>query len=138
MPEQAEGPQGSGRNYVRYTTKTYTTMPDALVAAMARRRVGRNGWAVMACLCKGTFEDGTLAQRSAERLSQECGLNLNQIARGMKELRDKEIIAPVVRRGRYGRKYVDRSNYGHVAQWIGNPYLDIIVRDFSLNSTGLM
>ena len=40
-----------------------------------------------------------------------------QVTRGMAELRDKGVIAPVVRRTAAGRRVPDRSNFGHVAQY---------------------
>ena len=84
---------------------------------LVEKRVGRNGWAVMVALCRKVYADGRLGRTPAAEIAEASGLTAYQVARGMKELRDKGIIAPVTRKTAQGYRHPDRSNYGHVAQY---------------------
>ena len=103
--------------FARYPSLTYSTIPDGLMLALVSKQVGRNGWAVMVALCRKVYADGKLGRASAEEIARRSGLTRYQIARGMTELRDKNIIVPVVRKTADGFRKLDRSNYGHVAQY---------------------
>lgn len=103
--------------FARYPSCTYTTMQDGLIVELIARKVGRNGWAVMAALCHRVYCDGKLGRVSAEGLSRGFGLTPRQVAHGMAELRAKGVIVPVVRKGAGGVLVPDRSRFGHVAQY---------------------
>ena len=103
--------------FARYPSLTYSTIPEGLMLVLVRKQVGRNGWAVMVALCRKVYSDGRLGRASAEEIASRSGLTRYQIARGMAELRDKGIIVPVVRKTADGFRRLDRSNYGHVAQY---------------------
>ena len=104
-------------SFARYPSRSYTVMPDELLVELIERKVGRNGWAVMIALCHKIYADGRLGRTPAAEISERTGLTRAQIARGMMELRDKGIIAPVIRKTADGYRHPDRSNYGHVAQY---------------------
>lgn len=108
---------GPSFEYAHYQPNTFTTLPDALVDVLVDRRAGRNGWAVMTTLCKMTFVDGRFGVIAAKRVSEQTGLILAQVARGMRELRQRGIIAPVLRKNRLGYRYPDKSCCCHVAQY---------------------
>ena len=103
--------------FARYPSLTYSTIPEGLMLALLSKQVGRNGWAVMVALCRKVYADGRLGRASAEEIARRSGLTRYQIARGMTELREKNIIVPVVRKTADGFRKLDRSNYGHVAQY---------------------
>ena len=103
--------------FARYPALTFSMMPTGLVEKLVESRVGRNGWAVMVVLCRMVFADGGLGRVSAEEVSRVSGLSAYQVARGMKELRDKGVIVPVMRRTAKGYRHPDRSNFGHVARY---------------------
>lgn len=103
--------------FARYPSLTYSTIPEGLLLALVRKQVGRNGWAVMVALCCKVYADGRLGRASAEEIASRSGLSRYQISRGMTELRGKDIIVPVVRKTADGFRKLDRSNYGHVAQY---------------------
>lgn len=103
--------------FARYPSLTYSTIPEGLMLALVSKQVGRNGWAVMVALCRKVYADGRLGRASAEEIARRSGLTRYQIARGMTELREKNIIVPVVRKTADGFRKLDRSNYGHVAQY---------------------
>lgn len=84
---------------------------------LVERKVGRNGLMVMIALCGAVYADGRLGRMSSDLMSEITGLTTNQNARGMKELRDKKIITPVIRRTKEDYRHPDRSNFGHVAQY---------------------
>ncbi|MBQ9068318.1 MAG: hypothetical protein IJ131_04530 [Eggerthellaceae bacterium] len=92
-------------------------MPDGLIAALAERQVGRNGWVVMAVLCKMTHANGMLGIVSAKRVSEQAGISLAQVARGMRDLKKRGIIAPIIRKNAKGYRHPDKSSFGHVAQY---------------------
>lgn len=102
--------------YVRHESP-YATLSAGMMRLLVAKGIGRNGWAVMAALCCGVHEDRTLDRRSAAAIRSMTGLTPNQVARGMAELRDKGIIAPVTRINAVGYAHPDRSNFGHVAQY---------------------
>ena len=112
------GAVGSGKDaFARFEPLTYATVQKELTKAMVEKQVGRNGWAVMIALCHKIYADGRLGRASAEEIARRSGLTRYQIARGMTELREKNIIVPVVRKTADGFRKLDRSNYGHVAQY---------------------
>ena len=97
--------------FARYPSGSYATLQDGLVAALVARKVGRNGWAVLAAMCHKVYYDGRLGWM------RRTGLTTRQVAHGMAELRDKRVIAPVLQRGADGAWRPDRSRLGHVAQY---------------------
>ena len=112
------GEVDSGKDaFARFAPLSYATIQEELTCAMVRKQVGRNGWAVMVALCYKIYADGRLGRASADEIAGRTGLTNAQIARGMAELRNKGIIAPIERKTREGCCQPDRSNYGHVAQY---------------------
>ena len=109
----------SGRNnpFAKFSAGGYFTMPYGLVEIMAKRRVASNGWPVMAALCRRIYANGVLGRCGREEIAKLTGLTYSQIARGMSELRQKEIIVPVIRKTAEGYRHLDRSNFGHIAQY---------------------
>lgn len=103
--------------FALYAKQSFTILPDALVGVLVERQVGRNGWAVMAALCHAIFSDGRIDVMSSNEVCARTGLTKYQVARGMTELRDKGIIAPVIRTNVEGYRHPDRSNCGHVARY---------------------
>ena len=103
--------------FARYPSGSYATLQCGLVTALVARKVGRNGWGVMAAMCCKVYWDGRLGWMSSREISKRTGLSARQVAHGMAELRDKGIIAPVLRRGADGAWRPDRSRLGHVAQY---------------------
>ena len=89
---------------------------QGLVAELVARQVGRNGLVVMLALCRKVYEDGRLGRASAMGISEFTGLGLRQVERGMADLREKGVIAPVRFKDDDGRWRFDRSCGGHVAQ----------------------
>lgn len=110
------GGVGARAEFARYTASTFSTMPQAVVAAMVEKKVGRNGWTVMAVLCRTVYSDGRLGVVPADKISEYSGLTRAQVARGMSDLKESKIIEPVVRRNSKGQRRRDRSSFGHVAQ----------------------
>ncbi len=104
-------------SFARYPSRSYTVMPDGLLVEMIERKVGRNGWAVMAALGHRVYADGKLGRVPAAELSESFRLTPRQVAHGMEELRGKGVIAPVARKGADGSWAPDRSRFGHVAQY---------------------
>ena len=117
MPIRRDEIAGSSDPFARYPPTTFATVQVGLVKLMTEKKVGRNGWAVMVALCRKVYADGRLGRTPATEISEASGLTAYQVARGMKELRDKGIIAPVTRKTAQGYRHPDRSNYGHVAQY---------------------
>ena len=112
------GEIGSGKDaFARFNPLSYATIQEELTKAMARERVGRNGWAVMVALCQKIYADGRLGRASADEIARRTGLTRAQIARGMMELRNKGLIVPVIRKTAEGFRHPDRPSYGHVAQY---------------------
>ena len=103
--------------YARYQPQTYAQVPEGLQRAMVEAKVGRNGWAVMIALCRKVFADGSLGRASANEISRRCGLTRQQVARGLMDLRERGIIAPVILKDEDGVRYLDRPRFGHVAQY---------------------
>ena len=103
--------------YAHYPKRTFTTIPDGIIGALTEKQVGRNGWAVMAVLCKMVHADGRLGTVSAESIAEQSRLTLPQVARGMRDLRQRGVIAPVVLKNRRGYRHPDKSCHGHVAQY---------------------
>ena len=117
MPVDRDGVEKPSFAYAHYPAPKFTTLSDALVRAMTERQVGRNGWSVMMVLSKMTHINGSLGIVSAERISEQTGLTLAQVARGMRDLRQKKIIAPVIRKSSDGYRHPDKSSFRHVAQY---------------------
>lgn len=92
-------------------------VPQGVLAELVVRRVGRNGWAVMVALCRKLYDDGLLGRSSSEEVSAFTGLTAYQVARGMAELRQKGVIAPVIVKDADDVRRIDRSGHGHVAQY---------------------
>lgn len=105
-----------GDPFARFNPGRYTTLPEEVARVMARRRVGANGWPVMLALCRRIYADGELGTYGREDISAFTGLTYRQIARGMSELREKGIIAPVIRKVD-GYRRLDHSTHGHVARY---------------------
>lgn len=103
--------------YARFPPRTYSTIQQGLMQVLVERKVGRNGLMVMIALCAAVYADGRLGRMPSELMSEITGLTANQNARGMKELRDKRIITPIIRRTKEDYRHPDRSNFGHVAQY---------------------
>ena len=117
MPIRRDEIAGAPDPFARYPPSEFATLPMGLARLLAEKRVGRNGWAVMVALCRKVYADGRLGRTPASEIAEASGLTAYQVARGMKELRDKGIIAPVTRKTAQGYRHPDRSNYGHVAQY---------------------
>ena len=132
------GEVGPERNdFIRYPSRSFSVINDELAKAMVRKQVGRNGWAVMFALSHRTYTDGKLGRMSAAEIVERTGLTLAQVARGMAELRNKGIIVPVVRKTAEGYRHLDRSNYGHVAQYcITKDLWTIILKQTSSTDEG--
>ena len=111
------GGLGKPGSFGRYQPFSFALMPEGIVQALVDRGVGRNGWAVMAALCRRIYADGKLGRSSSVATAKFTGLSEWQVARGMTELRNKGIIVPVIKKDEDGRRWVDRSVKGHVAQY---------------------
>ena len=103
--------------YARFAPSSYATVQEKLTKAMVSAQVGRNGWPVMMALCHKIYADGRLGRASADQIARRTGLTHAQISRGMSELRGKGIVVPVIRKTKDGCRHLDRSAYGHVAQY---------------------
>lgn len=103
--------------YARFAPRSYATVQEELTKAMASAQVGRNGWPVMMALCHKIYSDGRFGRVSADQIARRTGLTHAQISRGMAELRGKGIVVPVIRKTKDGCRRLDRSAYGHVAQY---------------------
>ncbi|MBQ9069118.1 MAG: hypothetical protein IJ131_08675 [Eggerthellaceae bacterium] len=117
MPVDGTQVDPSKFGYARYPASTFTTLPEALVRALIGRQVGRNGWAVLTVLCRMVYTDGRLGTVGAEKVAETTGLTLAQVARGMRDLRQRGIIAPVIRKNARGYRHLDKPCFGHVAQY---------------------
>lgn len=102
--------------FARFNPGRYTTLPEEVARVMARRRVGANGRPVMLALSRRIYADGELGTYGREDISAFTGLTYRQIARGMSELREKGIIAPVIRKVD-GYRRLDHSTHSHVARY---------------------
>lgn len=103
--------------YARFAPRSYATVQEELTKALASAQVGRNGWPVMMALCHKIYSDGRFGRVSADQIARRTGLTHAQISRGMAELRGKGIVVPVIRKTKDGCRRLDRSAYGHVAQY---------------------
>ncbi len=103
--------------FALYAKQGFTILPDALMNILVERQVGRNGRAVMAAFCHAVFADGRIGVMSSNEVCVRTGLTKYQVARGMTDLRDKGIIAPVIRTNAEGHRHPDRSSYGRVARY---------------------
>ena len=103
--------------YARYPKGTYATIQDGLLRLLAERQVGKNGWPVAVFLCRKVFADGTIGRASSKAIQEATGLTEAQVERGMRELRDKEIIRRVTKATRAGAMVADKSMPYHVARY---------------------
>ena len=103
--------------YAHYPKLTYSVIQDGLIRVLVEKQVGRNGLAVLLCLCKTVFADGKLAPMSSDAIQRLSGLSRTQVMHGMNELRTKEILVPVARRMASGAYKPDRSMPGHICQY---------------------
>ena len=71
---------------------------------------------MMLALCRKVYDDGRLGRASATSIAEFTGLSLRQVERGMADLREKGVIAPVRFKDKDDRYRMDRSCGGHVAQ----------------------
>lgn len=94
----------------------YSTIPKSLTRLLVERQIGRNGRAVLDCLCNMTLANGVFGIKSAQNIADYTGLDKRQVARGMQELKEKGIVIQVTKENRDGKWVLDRSNAGHVAQ----------------------
>ena len=117
MPQESKPLRRGSDAFARYPNFTYATIQDGLARVLVKREVGRNGWAVMIALCRTVYYDGRLCCVGSAEISERFGLTKNQIARGMKELRSKGVIEPIVRTTAKGYRHRDRSTFGHIAQY---------------------
>ena len=79
-------------------------IPDVLIRILHEKDVGTNGMKVMLALAKHTRIDGTFYAVSAANIAKSTGMNTDQVNRGKSELKEKEIIAPIMVKDRFGRK----------------------------------
>ena len=117
MSAQALGERHGKDCFVRFPKHTYSTIQEGLARRLVKRQIGRNGWAVMVTLCRTIYSDGRLGKMSSQSIQTSTGLTDKQVSRGMKELREKGIIEPIVRTTSQGYRHRDRSNLNHVAQY---------------------
>ena len=103
--------------YVRYPKGTYATIQDGLLRFLAERQVGKNGWPVAVYLCRRVYADGRIGRASSKAIQSATGLTEAQVERGMRELRDKEIIRRMTRDTRAGAKVEDKAAPYHVARY---------------------
>ena len=116
MPAQKDGGVGEPGRFARYPPLSFSIIQQGLLVELAARQVGRNGFAVMIALCRKVYDDGRLGRASAASISEYTGLNLRQVERGMADLKERGVIAPVRVKDDDGRWREDRSCGGHVAQ----------------------
>jgi len=102
--------------YVLYEPP-YAALSPHIVQLLVQRGVGRNGWAVMLALCMGLHENRMFDRKSAQRIAELTGLTEKQVSRGMAELKEQGIIAPIVRKSKGGSFSIDRPCFGHVATY---------------------
>ena len=88
---------------IRYRAGRFATVPASLIEFLVRVKVGRNGFAVIASLCRYVKPDGTFGKISREKMSSETTLTPAQVSRGMAELKEKLVIEPVPRLSIDGR-----------------------------------
>ena len=105
------------QEYARYPKLTYSVIQDGLIRVLVEKKVGRNGLAVLLCLCKAVYADGKLGVMGSKAIQEVSGLTANQVMHGMQELRDKEIIVQVAKRMESGAMKPDRSMPSHVCQY---------------------
>lgn len=116
MPARKDGRLGEPGRFARYPPLTFSMVQQGLVSELSARQVGRNGLLVMLALCRKVYDDGRIGRASASSISEYTGLNLRQVERGMADLRERGVIAPVRFKDDEGRWRDDRSCGGHVAQ----------------------
>jgi len=116
MPARKDGVLGEPGRFARYPAQTFAMVQQGLVSELANRKMGRNGIIVMLALCRKVYDDGRLGRASAASIAEFTGLDLRQVERGMADLREKGVIAPVRFKDDDDRWRMDRSCGGHVAQ----------------------
>lgn len=88
-----------------------------LMRVMVAVNLGRNGCVVLLSLCRFVKPNGMFGKMPSRKIVEDTGMTPAQVARGMKELRDKHIIEPIPRVAFDGTTKPDRSNFGHVATY---------------------
>ena len=117
MPVDPSRLMQDAKSFARYASLAYSTVQDGITTALVQRKVGRNGWAVMVAMCRKVYGEGNVRRISAEEIAERTGLTAAQVARGMRELRERNIIVPIIRKNSKGKRSFDRSSFGHVAQY---------------------
>ncbi len=116
MPLHGSKVVNPGNPFARFNSGCYTTLPQEVAQVMTRRRVGANGWPVMLALCRRIYADGELDTYGRGDISAFTGLTYRQMVRGMSELRDKGIIAAVIRKVD-GYRRLGHSTHSHVVRY---------------------
>lgn len=78
-----------GEGFARYPKLTYSIIQEGLVVLLVDKRMGRNGWAVIVTLCRRVYADGRLGLMPAAEICKATGITVEQVHRGMGELRRK-------------------------------------------------
>jgi len=60
-------------SFARYPSRSYTVMPDGLLVELIERKVGRNGWAVMAALSHRIYD----VTANLESTGSACGVKMD-------------------------------------------------------------
>ena len=102
MPVDPSRLRQDPKNFARYPSLAYSAVQDRITTALVQRKVGRNGWAVMVAMCRKVYGDGKLGRISAEGIVERTGLTTAQVSRGMRELRERSIIVPIIRKNSKG------------------------------------
>lgn len=102
MPVDPSRLRQDAKSFARYLSLEYSTVQDGITTVLVQRKVGRNGWAVMVAMCRKVYGDGKLGRISAEEIVERTGLTTAQVTRGMRELRERSIIVPIIRENSKG------------------------------------
>ncbi len=81
--QNPQGLSGWKQDAIRYQAGRFAVIPASLIEFLVRVRVGRNGFAVIASLCRYVKPDGTFGKISREKMSLETTLTPAQVSRGM-------------------------------------------------------
>lgn len=106
-----------GSQSAHYVRGRFATVPVMLMRLMVGVQLGRNGCMVLLSLCRFVKPNGVFGKMPSKKIVEDTGMTSAQVARGMKELRDKLIIEPLPRTTYDGSIKPDRSNFGHVATY---------------------
>ena len=106
------------RDGMRYAKGHFAVIPKSVMRYACNSGLGRNGLLVLMSLCCYVNRNGVLGKKSRMQIAIDTGMTLEQVSRGMKDLKDKLIIEPTMRWSETQKKLVpDRSNFGHVATY---------------------